>query len=60
MDYGALNSRKKFVETSLWADNYEFVDLKEFQAVDSLYFTFMERTRKITLMLLAVKTVGYL
>ena len=48
------------METSLWADNYEFIDLKEFQAVDSLYFTFMEQTRKVMLMLLAVKTVRYL
>jgi hypothetical protein len=50
MDYGALNSRKMFMETSLWADNYEFVDLKEFQGVDSLYFAFMAQTRKTTLM----------
>jgi len=50
MDYGALNSRKKFMETCLWADNYEFIDLKEFQAVDSLYFTFMEKKRKTMLM----------
>ena len=38
------------METSLWADNYEFIDLKEFQAVDSLYFTFMEQTLRTTLM----------
>jgi len=34
--------------------------LKEFQVVDSLYFTFMEQKRKTMLMWLAVKTVDYL
>lgn len=38
------------METSLWADNYEFIDLKESQVVDSLYFTFMEQKSKIMLM----------
>jgi hypothetical protein len=34
------------METSLWAENYEFIGLKEFRALDSLYFTFMKKQGK--------------